>query len=117
MEFGTYDPVNGSAKPATNQIKVTCTNGAVFDVGLNGGVNGTIAQRKLKFGTDTLNYNIYKEVGHSNVWGDTVGTDTEQETSLGAPIDLTAFGQIPASQIAGTSAGTYQDTITVTVTY
>jgi len=49
------------------------------------------------------------------VWGNTVGTNTVAGTGTGNSQSLTVYGNVPAQ--ATPPAATYNDTITVTVTY
>lgn len=118
LDFGQYDPISGSVKDATSEIDVTCTTGTSFQIYLNGGLNGNITQRKLKAdnSTDTLNYNLYTDAGHSTVWGDNSTGTPVADTGTGSAVKKYVYGRIDASQ-ASSSSDTYQDTITVTVDY
>jgi spore coat protein U-like protein len=60
LGFGTYIPTD-SDKLASTTLTVTCTNQTPYNVQLNDGLNGTVANRKMKggAGADTLNYNLY----------------------------------------------------------
>jgi spore coat protein U-like protein len=49
------------------------------------------------------------------VWGDTIGSDTVAGTGNGAAQSYTVFGLVPVQTTPG--PGTYNDVITVTVTY
>lgn len=117
LNFGTYDPVSGSTLDGTTTVDVTCTLDTAYDIGLNAGTGtgATVTVRKMTSGSNTLNYSLFQEVTHVTVWGDTVGSDTVADTGTGAVQNHTVFGQIPASQAV--PAGTYTDTITVTITY
>ncbi|WP_084462785.1 Csu type fimbrial protein [Oceanibaculum pacificum] len=117
MIFGNYDPTSLTPTDATTELLVTCTNGTSYNVGLNagGGSGASIASRKLSFGGSTLNYTLYRDSNRTNVWGTTVGTDTQIGTGTGLPVGHTVYGRMPALQAA--LPGVYTDTITVTVTY
>lgn len=116
LAFGNYDPTSGSATNATTTLAVTCTSGAAYNVGLDAGTasGATVNTRKMANGANLLPYAIYKEVGHSNIWGDTT-TDRVSGTGNGLLQSLTVYGSIPAG--AAVPAGAYTDTLNVTLTY
>jgi spore coat protein U-like protein len=111
LSFGAYANL---AADATSTISVTCTSGGTYSVGLSNGSYFSTTRRMKNAGTDYLGYELYKEVGHTNRWGDS-GGDLVSGTGSGSAQDLTVYGNLPASQ--GLIAGSYSDTITVTVTY
>jgi spore coat protein U-like protein len=124
MAFGAYTPATSGNLSATSDIVVRCSKNTSYNLGLNGGATagGVVAQRLMANGTETLQYNLYKEVAHTNIWGDTIGTDTWLGTGagMGVPqaITHTVYGLLPdntANQAA--VAGNYSDTITATFTY
>jgi spore coat protein U-like protein len=119
LNFGTYNPAGGSALSGSSTISVYCTNGSTYTTALNvGSGGGTFATRTLASGSDTLNFNLYRDAAYSQVWGDgTASTYTVAGTGSGllTANSLTVYGQIPISQ--DKPAGTYSSTITVTVSY
>lgn len=125
LGFGTYDPLAASSTTGTSTVSVQCTKATVATVALNGGVNGTLAQRMMKdtgSSTDTLNYQLYTTSGNASVWGDgTGGTVTQSYTSASAATvnPFTVYGTIPSGQDVTPSSvsNSYTDTITVTVTF
>ena len=103
---------NGSAA-----IDVTCTGGGAYTVGLGNGLHNASAQRKLQSGSNLLNYNLFKEVGRTNRWGDT-GAELVSGTGIDVEQSLTVYGQIASGQTLVSGNGTaYTDTVLVTVTY
>jgi spore coat protein U-like protein len=67
-------------------------------------------------GATPLSYALYSNAGRSTNWGNTPGTDTVAQTaSTILPISFTVYGRIPQQQSVG--AGSYTDTVTVTVSY
>jgi len=120
LSFGNYDVLTGGAVDSSATISVVCTSGTSYNVGLNTGLGSgaTVSSRKMtriSGGSDTLNYSLYQDASHSTVWGNTVGTDTETGTGTGSAQLLTVYGRLFASQ--NVPAASYQDTITVTVTF
>jgi spore coat protein U-like protein len=122
LDFLGYD---GTAeKTATSNISVRCSSGSPYTVALSTG-GGTFAQRLLSGpGTDKLRYNLYTSnaVGAS-IWGDgtsstaTVG-GTGAGMALGSAKTHTVYGVLPDTAFnQAAPAGSYNDTITVTVTY
>ncbi|MDD5410975.1 MAG: spore coat U domain-containing protein [Methylobacter sp.] len=125
VAFGNYNPTNSSSTDATGNVHVFCTVllvsvGAQTNISLNTGGSGSFASRKMSSGANRLNYNLYKEASHTTVWGDGTGgtgifTDNTLIAVLGTSINHTIYGSIPASQFV--AAGSYSDTITVTVEF
>ena len=123
LAFGTYDQLAAGAATGTSTVSLQCTNGAAAVIALNGGVNGTLAQRKMKdsVSLNLLNYQLYTTGGNATVWGDGTGvTATQTYNSVNSTLTtpFTVYGTIPAAQnVAVSTSNTYQDTITVTVTF
>ena len=118
MNFGNFD---GSADlTATSTIGVTCTNGHAYHVALNAGstVGSTIANRTLTNGTSTLAYNLYRDAGFTQIWGDTAADDVDGTgAGLTTAVNHTVHGELPAAVNQNATTGSYSSTITVTVTY
>jgi spore coat protein U-like protein len=123
LAFGNYDQIVATATTGTSTVSLQCTNGAAAVMALNGGVNGTLAQRKMKdsVSANDLNYQLYTSAANTSVWGDgTGGTSTQTYNSINSATvqPFTVYGTIPAQQnVAVSASNTYQDTITVTVTF
>ncbi len=125
VDFGNYDPIvaNASAAldaPAGGKITLVCSSGASAKVTLSQGANpdtGSTAAapaRRLKHGTDYLQYTLYSDAGKQDVWGDTAGTGLAH-TGTGAQADLDVYGTVPGGQ--NVPVGTYTDTVLATVTF
>jgi spore coat protein U-like protein len=114
LDFGTQGPLT-AAVDNTSTITVTCTSGADYNVGLDGGSAADVTARVMKNGTDSVAYQLYSDSGHSTVWGNTIGTDTVTSTGTGTQQTFTVYGEVPAQTTP--PAGTYTDTVAVTVTY
>jgi len=117
LAFGTYSPTQATATTATTTVAVTCTNGTPYNVGLNAGTGtgATVTTRKMTSGGNTLNYSLYSDSGYSTVWGSTIGTNTVTGTGSGLAQTINVYGSITALQAV--PAGSYTDTITVSLTY
>lgn len=63
-----------------------------------------------------LTYELYKESGRTNVWGDSGGAAvTLAAASSNAPQTLTVYGRVPPGQDVGVAS--YTDTVLITVTF
>ncbi len=118
LDFGNFD---GTADlTMTSTITVSCTLSTPYDVDLSTG-SGSFAMRTLLQGADAVNYNLYTDAGHINVWGDgsgTTGTVSGIGAGVATPQPLTVYGRLRVNDnVAGVSAGLYQDTIMATITY
>jgi len=121
LGFGNYTPGAG-ALSANTTVNVKCTKGTGFTVALNGGstTGGTITQRLMTNGTDTLQYNLYTTAAFATVFGDgtTGATVPGSGTGLATAVAVTVFGNLPDNATnQGVSTGAYSDLINVTVTY
>lgn len=118
LAFGNYDPVAAIDLDAQTTLSVTCTNGTPYHVGmsLGGGTGASMAARRMtKSGaSDTLTYVLYRDNQRSILWGNT-GTDRLSGTGDGTPDSIGVFGRVPMQQAA--PAGSYFDTVVVTVTW
>ncbi len=128
VAFGVYNPLSGTATASTGTVTATCTlvSGGNTTVNVvssySTGSSGTFANRTMRSGTNSLTYNLYFDAAYTQVRGDgtggsqtggasfslTSGSRTQSTTS-------TIYGRAPASQ--DVAAGTYSDTVTVTITY
>jgi spore coat protein U-like protein len=122
LAFPNYTP-GGGAQIGNTTISVKCTKNTPFTVGLNAGstTGDTFAQRLMGSGANTLQYNLFTTAGLATIFGDgTGGTSTVPGTGLGVATaaSVQVFGQVPDSATNQSAiAGSYSDTITVTVTY
>jgi spore coat protein U-like protein len=124
LGFGNYTP-NTGALSGSSSITVRCTKTTPYTVALNAGTTagGTLAQRLLANGADTLQYNLFTTAAFATVWGDgTGGTATVGGTGNGVSVasaqTLTVHGSLPDNATnQDAPPGSYSDTITVTVTY
>ncbi|MBX9747168.1 MAG: spore coat U domain-containing protein [Hyphomonadaceae bacterium] len=117
LAFGSYDPVAAAHLDASTTLSVTCTNGTGYNVRLNlgEGAGASTATRFMDNGAQTLGYTLYRNAGRTQLWGTTIGSDTLAGAGTGAPATITVYGRIPMQQAV--PSGTYDDTVTVTVTW
>lgn len=111
--FGGYDVFQQQNTETTGSVNVSCDSSASYTITLSAGF-GTFAARTMTNGSQQLDYNLFTDPQRLTVWGDgTSGTATVSATGTGGT--YTVYGMIPALQ--NVPAGSYSDTITVTVTY
>lgn len=116
LAFGTYDPLNVANTDGTTTMDVTCTLSTAYEVGLDAGTGtGTTTTRTLEVGGNELNYILSQDAGHTTNWGNSAGVDTVGGTGTGSGQTITVYGRIAALQ--NVPAGSYADTVTVTVTF
>lgn len=117
LAFGTTGVIQ-SAINSTSTIGVQCTNSTPYNVGINAGTGSgaTVASRIMSSGAGAgVTYQLYRDSARTQLWGNTVNTDTVSATGTGAVQSLTVYGRVPAQNTP--AAGNYSDTVQVTVTY
>lgn len=124
VNFGTYNPLSGTPDDAAGTVTFSCSglSGVLMSwtVSLSTGNSGGYSPRRLSNGVSTLGYNLYTSAAHSSVWGDGTGVTSvvsDQMLLVLGPntFNYPVYGRIPAGQDA--AAGSYTDTIMVTVNY
>lgn len=117
LDFGAPAGLLTSATQSASTIGVQCASGVSYNVGLDGGLNSgnNTNARKMVLGANSVAYQLYRDSNRTQVWGNTVGTDTVAGTGNGSIQNLTVYGNVPAQTTP--PAGTYQDTVVVSVTY
>lgn len=117
LDFGTVTTprITSNIDKATT-IGLTCTNQTAWNIGLDNGGNANGSVRRMRQGTsgNYVSYELYRDSARSLRWGNTIGTDTLTGTGNGAAQTTTVYGRVAPQSPA---AGSYQDTITVTITY
>lgn len=128
LSFGDYDPTASSATNASTTITITCTQGTVPTIGLNGGNNpGAGSARQLSGPAGALlAYQIYQpqttapnaacDYTSNKVWGNSGGDlfNPGQAGNLSART-YNVCGQIAAAK--DVPSGSYSDSITATVNF
>lgn len=119
VAFGSFSPLTGSTVDSTGTINVTCDALSSYTISLSHGGSGTYSPRRMASGGNTLDYNLYRDAGRTQIWGDGTGGSSMVAGSfpLGGSRDHTVYGRIPLSTQRDASVGSYSDSITVTVTY
>lgn len=128
VNFGNLTAIQSST--VSGDVSVTCTTGTPYTITLDAGLNtnGT-SVRHMKHSVDGVSlarYVLTSDVGLITPWGDASYASTYPwgngvaDTSNGAAQPHAVYGQaIATSALTGLSApaGSYSDTVTVTINY
>lgn len=120
VSFGPYDVFSPSPADSTGTITFTCDANTNVTTSIGQSPNsGGFNPRKMKLagGTDLLNYNLYTDATYTSIWGDgTSGTATvTKRARRNEPMTLIVYGRIfPGQDVL---AGSYSETLTVTITW
>lgn len=122
INFGTYDVFSHVPKDSTGSISVDCDEApppvVVIRIGPSFG-SGGFKPRQMRHTTrpDRLSYNLFIDSSMSVIWGDgTQGTTiVSNKVHKNKPWITSYYGRIPAGQ--DVSAGTYSETLSVTITW
>jgi spore coat protein U-like protein len=105
-----------SAGSAGGNIQLICSDGTPYTVTLDGGQHASGTTRQMSNGTDNVAYALYQDAARSTPWGDgTTFGSAFTGTGTGAAADMNVYGRVPPQ--AAVSAGTYTDTVLVTVSW
>lgn len=115
QDFGAVSGLLRTAQDATSTVSLRCTYRAPWQVGLGVGQNAAGSVRRMTGPGGLIDYELYRDLGRTQRWGTTLNVDTVTGTGTGATQSLTVYGRVPAQ--TPRTAGTYTDTIVVTVTY
>ncbi len=122
MTFTGYDPAGANATAdlgGTVVIDVRCTRGATVTIGIDTGahpgavVGSTRAMQSL--GGDNLGYDFYKDGAYAALWTNSNPGWYGFTSASNAATPITVYGKVPGAQ--DVPAGTYTDTVVVTVNY
>lgn len=115
LDFGQLQLLT-TAADSTSTIQVQCPASQSFQVGLNNGLHADGTTRRMQSpGGGYVQYELYRDSARSLRWGQTLDTDTMSGIGTGVASTLTVYGRIPLQ--ATPAAGTYTDTIIITLTY
>jgi spore coat protein U-like protein len=124
VAFGSYNPLPGASANTNGTIAVTCSgaagDAAAYTVTITAGL-GSFSARKMLAGVDGLTYNLYKDSGCTQVWGDGSGgtsivSDSVTLTSSSLTTNYVVYSRIAGGQRAA-KANMYSDSLVVSVTY
>jgi spore coat protein U-like protein len=125
-----YTPSNPSTNITQTSVTVTCQRNAAgdatsvtYNIAVDNGLNASAQQDRARLGATTsyIFYEAYRDSGCNNIWKQASSsriTGTISGLSGFIPIAQTTayWGCVPAGQ-TGLAAGTYIDTVTMTLSY
>lgn len=116
MDFGSIYATETGQIDRNSAISLTCTRGTAWRMGLNNGVNASGDQRRMSGPNGQfIAYDLYRNPERWSRWGNTLNVDTAAGTGTGQAQQVNVYGRLENQWLS--QAGSYADTITVTVTY
>jgi spore coat protein U-like protein len=121
--FGAYSVFNGTPLDTVGSVTYRCDDASASDtimLQLSRGSSASYTPRAMMQGPYQLQYNLYLDASRTAIWGDgTSGTSQYGPVLLqdnaGTDVTVYVYGRIPAGQNA--RAGSYSDTVAVTVVF
>ncbi len=115
IDFGTHGLLTAVVDNMA-AVSPQCTNTTPYQVGLGNGLYAVGNTRRMRSPAGNyVTYELYRDNGRTQRWGNTVNTDTLGLTGSGSPQSTSMYGRVPVQ--ASVPAGNYADTVTVTITY
>jgi spore coat protein U-like protein len=125
LNFGTSPSAISANLDSTATISSQCTNATPYSIGLSNGTNATGSQRRMRLGATSnyLNYSLYTNSARSNGWVTSTSATACSSgsgtcvlgTGTGLNQSVSIYGRV-APQTA-TAAGSFSDTVVVTITF
>ncbi len=124
VAFGVFNPLVGQSADTNGTIAITCrgvvSDKASYTITITSGL-GSFSVRKMLAGGDSLAYNLYRDSGCTQIWGDGTGStstvsDSVTLNSSSLTTNYVVYSRIAAGQRAAT-AKAYSDSLVVTITY
>lgn len=116
LDFGQHGLLDAPVD-ATSQVRVTCTAGTSYSLGLGHGLQAAgIGGRQMRdLAGHRVNYQLYRDAARTQPWG--LVTDGLATTDAGTGVSrpATVHGRVPAQPTP--PPGAYSDTVQVVVSY
>jgi spore coat protein U-like protein len=120
LSFGTIEPLSSADITSIGGVNVNCSGGPVsYTIHLSEG-HGSMAQRMMRSGSKSLNYNLYTSNSYSNVLGDGTGGSLAINgfsTSSTSDSSYLVYGKVSNIGLSTIAPGTYTDSVSVTIFY
>jgi len=121
VDFGTV-PSIGAGLSTTGSINVNCTDQLGYNIGIGPGQNsgGDVSARKMSAGgTDEVTYSLRHTSATGDIWGNSAsggtGVSRVSDTGTGAAQEHKVYAAVDPQTTPPN--GTYEDTLTVTVSW
>lgn len=121
LDFGEYTPFVDTNKEMTGvaNVSIRCVNGLpyVAKLGTGNGIGATLEKRYMMRGNEKLAYSLYIDSGYKLIWGDGInGFNVKNGIGTGQEQILNIYGKVFSLQDS-IQAGTYSDTVVISVDY
>lgn len=123
VAFGVYNPSQATPTDATGTVTINCTansGSGPYTIALSTGGSSNYAGRRMSSGGNLLPYQLYRNSGRSQVWGNGSGGSS----TVSGPNSIPHFGGTAVHQVYGritalrvVNPGSYSDIIVATVTF
>src|SRR5438094_359813 len=116
LGFGNYDVFSATSRTTSQSISVSCLVPTTMTVSIGASsTSGSIANRQMAqaAGSGRLAYNIYRDSGFTQLWGDGTAGTTPLTLTVVLNTSFTVYGKVDAGQ--NVPAGTYADTVVITI--
>ena len=113
LNFGSVVSL-GVVFDAQTTLSVSCSNQLPYTVGLSSASGSNPTSLQMAYGTNRLSYAVYQDSARTTGWGNVSGLWVAG-TGTASSQSFTVYGRLPVQTLP--PAGTYTDTISVTVTY
>lgn len=121
LDMGTWSGTGDLT--GTSNVSVKCSTGTTYSVDLSAGAGSpSLTNRKLANGAELLSYNLYRDTGRTEIWGDGLaGTFVVSGAGAGMAdadkANLPVYAKILEADLLAAKPGTYSNSITATITY
>jgi spore coat protein U-like protein len=126
MGFGAYDDSSAANTDSSTSLVVNCFRvggpadvDVTLQIGPSATSGGNAPRQMAGPAGNRMNYNLYRDSGRSQVWGQSAGVDTGTVTitnisNFGSKSGtFVVYGRIPAQQ--NVAAGAYSDSVQLTI--
>lgn len=122
VKFPGYDVFSSAPTNTTGTVTVSCTNPPnqplPVTIAISSGSSGTFYPRQMRgAGSDRLSYYLFTDPSGKVIWGDGTGGSSlvTNVVTRQSPWTATIYGTLPPRQ--NLAAGSYSDTLLVTVSW
>ncbi|WWO97903.1 MAG: spore coat U domain-containing protein [Candidatus Dasytiphilus stammeri] len=116
LDFGEHpnlkNQINAQSNGSAGKLRINCTKDVTYSIALNNGLQPDGNERRMKGEGGFIKYALYQNAARTILW-DPHNPMTRRGN--GEEIPLIIYGRVPPQPTP--SSGTYNDTITVTVSW
>jgi spore coat protein U-like protein len=116
INLGNYKAIDNFNREGFGSLTINCDSNIGWTLSVTPGNSGNCNARYMNSANSpskTLNYNLFIDASYATIWGDGVNCGLSR-TGTGTQT-IYIYGRIPQGQ--GLPSGTYNDTLTATLTY